>query len=540
MQKLFVTYISLVAIILLLVMLARKLKVAYPIVLVLAGLAIGWLNIFPEISIDPELIFMIFLPPLLYESAQQTSWKQFWKYRRVISSFAFGIVILTSGVIAYFSSSIIPGFTLALGFLLGGIISPPDAVSATSILRTTRVPRALQTIIEGESLMNDASSLIVFRFAIIAVVSGTFSFRDAAASFVSMIVMGILIGLAVAFLFYAIHKWMPTTPSMDTILSLIAPYVMYIAAETFHFSGVLAVVSGGLFLSNKTHIIFSNESRIQGANVWSTLGFVLNGMVFMLIGLELPVIVAQLGDISIWSAIKYSLYIAVVVIVTRMICAIGSSMFTRVASRFITTADSNPGYRGPIIFGWAGMRGVVSLAAALSIPLEGAHGQPFPQRNLILFITFSVILITLVFQGLTLPWVVKMMNAPEMGNMLPQHEQDVMVRRKLAASSLKFLQEKYTDDMGNSELLKAYSAMLQNNIDYSEHFSEVLENRQSNGNVYDHYQRINMEVINHQRDLLQKINGKEEFDEHVVRKYMLQLDLEEEKMKNQFNLSELH
>ncbi|WP_295124761.1 Na+/H+ antiporter [uncultured Chitinophaga sp.] len=540
MQKTFIIYLALVLVILLLVMLAHRLKVAYPIVLVVAGLAIGWLRIVPDITIDPELIFLIFLPPLLYEAAWQTSWKEFWKYRRIISTFAFGIVILTSCVIAWFSSSVIPGFTLALGFLLGGIISPPDAVSATSILRTTPVPKNLAAIIEGESLLNDAASLIVFRFAIIAVATGTFSFQEAATSFASMIVMGILCGLAVAAIFYAIHRWMPTTPSIDTILTIAAPYVMYLTAEQFHYSGVLAVVSGGLFLSNQSQRILNNEGRLQTNNVWATLGFVLNGIVFMLIGLELPVIVAQLGTTSIWDAIRYSIYISIVVIVSRMICAMGASIFTRFATHFITVADPNPGYRAPLVFGWAGMRGVVSLAAALSIPLTINHGQPFPQRNLILFITFSVILITLLFQGLTLPWVVKMADVKAPDNSIPAHEQEAIIRKKLANSSLTLLEEKYKNDVEGSDLLKAYAHHLKNNLQYSEHFTEMLLNGRTDGNIYSAYHRINTEVIDHQRKVLQKINGKEEFDEIIIRKYMLELDLEEEKLKNLFNLNELH
>src|SRR3990170_7422865 len=384
----FIQYILLVIAILLLVMLAQKLKIAYPIILVLGGLLLSIIPGIPAISIDPELIFIIFLPPHLYEAAWYTSWKALWRWRRVISSFAFLIVIVTSLVVALVSSSIIPGFTLALGFLLGGIVSPPDAVSATSVLKFVKVPKRLTAIIEGESLLNDASSLIVFRFALVAVDTGRFVFHEAAVSFIVVIAMGILTGIIIGLMYYGIHKWLPTTPNMDIVLSLTAPYVMYIAAESLHFSGVLAVVSGGLFLSAKSHQFLSHRSRLRGSNVWSTIGFVLNGLVFMLIGLQLPVITKELGTVSLKDAILYGFIITAVLIVTRII------------SRYITTADSNPGWSGPLIIGWAGMRGVVSLAAALSIPVYLSDGSAFPQRNLILFITFMVILVTLVFQGL--------------------------------------------------------------------------------------------------------------------------------------------
>src|SRR3954453_11913350 len=197
MQHLFIQYVYLVLIILALVMLANRLRLAYPIVLVLGGLALSFTSAFSNVTIDPQLVFFIFLPPLLYEAAWQISWKEFWKWRRIITSFAFPIVIITSCAIAFISSAFIPGFTLALGFLLGGIISPPDAISATTIMRQVKVPKLLVSIIEGESLLNDASSLIVFRFALAAVITRQFHFGAAATSFVMVIVIGVLIGLLV-------------------------------------------------------------------------------------------------------------------------------------------------------------------------------------------------------------------------------------------------------------------------------------------------------------------------------------------------------
>src|SRR5690349_4742266 len=211
MQNIFIQYVFLILIILALVMLANRLRIAYPIVLVIGGLAFSFISRFSRITIDPDAVFFIFLPPLLYEAAWQTSWKQFWKWRRVITSFAFPIVIITSCVVAFVSSALIPGFTLALGFLLGGIISPPDAISATTIMRQVKVPKTMVSIIEGESLLNDASSLIVFRFALATVITGQFHFKEAATSFFLVIFLGIIIGLAVAFIFYMVHRFIPMT-----------------------------------------------------------------------------------------------------------------------------------------------------------------------------------------------------------------------------------------------------------------------------------------------------------------------------------------
>src|SRR3954462_1037321 len=239
MEKVYIEYIYLILIILGLVILAQWLKVSYPIVLVLGGLFLSFIDGFGAITIDPNLIFFIFLPPLLYEAAWATSWKEFWRWRRIITSFAFPVVIITSLVVAIVSRALIPGFTLALGFMLGGIVSPPDAISASSIMRSVKVPKSLVSIIEGESLLNDASSLIVYRFALATVVTGQFVFHQAVTNFFLVVIMGVVVGLAIAVIFYAIYRLLPTTPSMDTVLSFIAPYSMYYFAEQFHFSGVL-------------------------------------------------------------------------------------------------------------------------------------------------------------------------------------------------------------------------------------------------------------------------------------------------------------
>ncbi|RDC66197.1 Na+/H+ antiporter [Adhaeribacter pallidiroseus] len=535
MQNTLFFYLALLLVILFLVMLARRLKISYPIVLVLGGLLLSFIPGLPVIRVEPELIFLLFLPPLLYEAAWYTSWKEFWKWRRVIGSFAFLIVILTASVIAFISHALIPGFTLALGFLLGAIISPPDAVSATSVLKDVSVPKRIVSVLEGESLLNDASSLIVFRFALTAVVSGSFVMHEAITSFLVVIIMGTLTGLGVALVFYAIHRWLPTTPSMDTVLTFMAPYVMYLTAEKFHFSGVLAVVSGGLFLSHHSHTILSHLSRLRGANVWATVGFALNGFIFMLIGLQLPVIVQQLGDYtSLSEAIKYGLLISLVVIITRLLCCFGASLFTRFISRYITTADNNPGWRGPLIVGWAGMRGVVSLASALAIPLVLSNGEAFPQRNLILFITFTVILVTLVFQGLTLPLVIRWVNPPDTDYPLSLPEQDLKVRKKLKNAALTLIQQKYATHVAENELIKSLKQRLQSDLAFLDHFQKPeTGNTWVDANV-ENYREIMADILTHERHLLHQINKKAEVDEEIVRKHLTLLDLEEEKLRQQF------
>ena len=532
MHDIFIQYIYLILIILALVILANKLRVAYPIVLVLGGLALSFTDGFSRITIDPELVFFIFLPPLLYEAAWQVSWKEFWRWRRLITGFAFPIVILTSCVIALFSSWLIPGFTLALGFLLGGIISPPDAVSATTILRNVDVPKSLVSIAEGESLLNDASSLIVFRFALAAIITGQFYLQDAVTSFFIVVLMGMITGLLVGLIFYAIHRFLPTTTGIEIVLTIVTPFCMYYLAEHFHFSGVMAVVSGGLFLSSKRETMLSYRSRIESVNVWNSLVFVLNGLIFLLIGLQLPSITSQLGDISLGSAIWYGLIISFVLIITRLLCTLGTSVFTRVMSRFITVADDNPGWRNPLIFGWAGMRGVVSLAAALSVPIMITDTETFPYRNLILFITFIVILVTLVFQGLTLPWVIRKIKPEDRYSSIPEQKQEIIIQKKIALASRQFLEEKYGEEREINKHLNNLFARLEIDLQFFEKLFEEANAEVGGGeNSLRSFQNIYLEMLDQQRKRLHEMNRLSEFDEDLIRKYLGLIDVEEYKIR---------
>ena len=521
MKETFILYILVIFVILLLTMAAQKIRVAVPLLLVPGGLLLSLIPQLSHISIDPELIFIIFLPPLLYEAAWSVSWKEMWRWRRVISVFAILIVVLTSGVVALVAYTWIPGFTLALGFLLGGIVSPPDAISATSVMRLIRVPRRLTNILEGESLLNDASSLIIFRFALAAVATGQFVFHEALGNFVLVIVLGIAIGVLVAIAYLSLHRWLPTTADIDIVLTLTAPYVMYIAAESFHFSGVLAVVSGSLYMSKRNYQYRSARSRLRGSNVWTTIAFVLNGLVFMLIGLELPEIIRTLGTVSLTQAIGYGVLITFVLIIGRLLCTLGSSVFTVWVSRYITTADNRPGWRAPLVFGWAGMRGVVSLAAALSIPYALPDGKGFPQRDLILFITFVVIVLTLLIQGLSLPWVIRKMRLKDPDYPLSPEEQDLEVRKQLTAHSLDFLDGHYPGKIDSNPLLHQLRGRFHTDNDQLQHQSiEVREE----------YKEIYLKLLIDQRKFLLNLNKSLETDEEIVRKYQTIVDLEQEKL----------
>ncbi|HEY5405821.1 MAG TPA: Na+/H+ antiporter [Ginsengibacter sp.] len=515
-------YLVLIIIIVLLIMLANKIKVAYPVLLVVAGLLISLIPGIPAIHIGPDLIFIIFLPPLLYEAAWAISWKELWRWRRIISSFAFVVVFLTALSVAFVANSFIPGFSLALGFLLGGIVSPPDAVSLGAILKFVKVPKRMSSILEGESLLNDASSLIIFRFAMIAVATGQFVWYNAALSFSWMLIGGIGIGLLVGWIFMKAHQYLPTDVNMDIVLTIITPYIMYIAAEEAHSSGVLAVVCGGLLLSHKRFHFLSSASRLRGVTVWNSLVFVLNGLVFLLIGLGLPAITRGLGDTSLSAAIGYGLLVTAVLIVVRFLSAYGAVIVTLIARNFITVADArNPGIKAPFIIGWTGMRGVISLAAALSIPVQLADGSAFPQRNLILFITFIVILTTLLLQGLTLPYFIRKIKLPDFDDYPLEEEADNFIRKELAQLALQYLTSNYGNKIKHSGVLQQLAARWKGENDENtvpEMPSEI--------------KKIYADLLNQQRLwLLARNKTDKHMDEEVIRKHLQQIDLEEEKLK---------
>ncbi|GAB3239625.1 Na+/H+ antiporter [Hymenobacter seoulensis] len=517
---------------LLLVMLGQKLRISYPIFLVLAGLALGFVPGLPAISIDPDLIFLIFLPPLLYQAAWETSWQDFWRWKRPIGLLAFGLVFFTSTIVAYVSRAMIPGFTLPLGFLLGGIISPPDAVAATSVLKGVKVPRRVTSILEGESLINDASSLIVFRFALAAVISGTFTLQQAASSFVLVSFMGLVVGLVVAHFFYLIHRYLPTTPSINTVLTFLAPYVMYLLAEEFHFSGVLAVVSGGLLLSFRSHRVFDADTRLQANSVWASVGFALNGLVFILIGLELPVAVEGLGSYSLRQAIMYGLIISVIVILIRLLWMFPAAFVPRWLSRTIRTSETSPGWQGPLIIGWAGMRGVVSLASALSVPLLLANGQEFPQRNLILFITFVVILVTLVFQGLTLPALIRFTGVAHIEERMPTDAQEAGIRLRLRQVALDHMGQHYLPDIQENELIRALQQRMHAEAQRTENLLEALDYDESKRLALQRYHQVLLDVLRVQREELFVLRREDVFEEEMLRHQEAQLDLDEAKISH--------
>jgi len=520
--------ISLLFVVSMLTMLSDKLRISYPILLVIAGLGIGFIPGIPSITLQPDLVFIIFLPPLLYAAAWNTSWNDFWKFRRPIFMLAFGLVIFTASAVAFTAHAVIPGFSLPLGFLLGAIISPPDAIAATSVLQQLKVPKRITAILEGESLINDASSLIVFRFALAAIFTGQFTLWEAGANFFLVAVMGVVIGLAIAHVVYLIHRFLPTTPSIDTAITLISPYLMYIAAEHFHFSGVLAVVAGGLFLSFRSHEVFSYSTRLQAVSVWETLVFLLNGVVFIMIGLELPFIIKELGESSLFDAIVYAVLISMVTIVVRILWVYPGAYLPRILNKKVRERESRPTWGSVFIVGWSGMRGVVSLASALAVPITMSNGQAFPQRNLILFITFVVILFTLVLQGLSLPWLIRVLKieAPE-----SEAHHDHAIRLRLATVVVELLEKSYSEESASIEAFIRMKERYQRMADIANSRLQKDENTQQAGAFLPKYRKMLLEAVQARRVELAKMSRLKEFPDELIRKRETELDLEEARLR---------
>lgn len=514
----------------LLYLLSQRLRISYPIFLVMGGLGISFIPAMPNVSIDPDLVFLIFLPPLLFEAAWHTSWNNFRTWKRSILLMGFGGVFFTSLAIAYFSVNIIPGFTLALGFLLGGIISPPDAVAASSVLKGMEMPRRGLTILEGESLVNDAASLTVFRFALAAVLTSQFVLHKAATDFLVLAVMGVFIGLVIGHVLYLVLRYWAKSSSITTPITLIAPYLMYIVAEQFHWSGVLAVVSGGLFLSFRSKDYLNYHTRMQTREVWETVGFLLNGFVFILIGLELPVIVNGLGGYSIQEAIYYALMITGLVIVIRIVLVYIMDFVPRWLSPTIRREENSPGSKLPFIIGWAGMRGVVSLASALAVPLVLDNGEAFPHRNLILFITFVVILVTLVFQGLTLPIILRVMKVGEVDEIRPPEEQIEEIRLRLSKQSIAYLDKKYAKQLVENEGIKRIKEQIERNLSLAEQVMAQQISKEKLGSDRGQNKKVMLELIGIRRKGLHAFSEEKKYDDEVIRDIEYNLDLEEARL----------
>jgi len=374
---------------------SRRAGVPYPIALVLGGGALGFVPKLPQLQFDPQYLLVLVLPPILYQAALLTSWRDFKANLRPIGLLAIGLVMVTMLVVAATMRFLVPEMPWPVAFAFGAIVSPPDAVAATAILSKLNMPRRIVTVLEGESLVNDASGLVLYKFAVAAAMSGVFSLFDGSVQFVLVTVGGIAIGMLLAGVFVAIHRFLGD-PFIEVLLSLSIPYLAYVAAESVHVSGVLAVVAAGLLRGRYSPRMVSAEMRILARSVWNLLVFMLNSLIFILIGLQLSGIVARLEGFTGGELAAAALAVSMVAILVRFGWVYFAEYLPAWLGRPFGVRTTPPLPGEAFIVSWCGMRGIVSLAAALALPADLEY------REFLIFLTFAVILVTLVVQGLTL------------------------------------------------------------------------------------------------------------------------------------------
>ncbi len=381
--------------------LARHFNVAYPIVLVLGGIALGFVPKLPDFPLDPNLILVVVLPPILYDAALNTSLRDFRANIEPIAMLAVGLVLATTVAVAVTAKWLVPELPWAAAFVLGAIVSPPDAAAATAILGRLKLPRRVVAILEGESLVNDAAALVLYKFAVAAVLTGAFSLADASIQFVGVAVGGVAVGVAMGWLFVVIHTRLKDSLA-EIMLSVLLPYSAYLIAEALHVSGVLAVVAAGLVRGRHAPELFEAETRLLGHSVWNLIVFLMNALIFILIGWQMQEILTRLAGYSALQLVWYSAAVSAVAIAVRMLWVFPGAYLPPLISWRRQAQQPPPPWQWVTLVGWCGMRGIVSLAAALALPLTTYDMTPFPGRDLIVFLTFVVIVVTLVVQGLTL------------------------------------------------------------------------------------------------------------------------------------------
>jgi CPA1 family monovalent cation:H+ antiporter len=504
---------------------ARWVRVPHPIVLVIGGLLIGLLPIVPRIDLPPDLVFLLFLPPLLYVVAFFTSVRDFRAQAVPILRLAIGLVLATTVGVAVLVHWVVPDLGWPAAFVLGAIVSPPDAVAATAIFRALRVPRSVVTLLEGESMLNDATGLTAYRFAVAALITGSFSLLESAVSFVYVSIVGVAIGLAVGWLVGRVRRAL-NDPPVEITISLLTPFAAYLPAEAIHASGVLATVACGLYLGRQSPRLMEAATRIQGRAVWETLVFVIDGLVFILIGLQLPGIVSDLAKRPLLTLGLLALLVCGSVVLIRFAWVFLTDL-PRLARR-----DSRNAWREDVVVSWVGMRGVVSLGAALALPFTTASGAPV-DRDLLLFLTVCVIVVTLVGQGLSLPWVLKAVNLHADG--VEAHEEAYAREAATEAAVLRIgeLAREWPDHLPLIDTLRAQYAHRTSHL--GEHVDRADGSHQPRASAAEQelieHRAIRHAVIEAERAAVLGLRDNGEIGDDVLREIERDLDLEELRME---------
>ena len=385
---------------------ARRFDFPYPIALVIGGGVLGFVPLVPQLPVDPEIILVLVLPPILYQAASLTSWRDFALSLRAIGLLAIGLVAVTTLAVGAALKFLLPDIPWAVAFAFGAIVSPPDAVAATAILSRLNIPRRVVTVLEGESLVNDAAGLVLYKFAVAAALTGSFSLFDASLQFAGVAAGGLVLGILTGLVFVKVHRYLGDILT-EVLTALLVPYVAYVFAESMHASGVLAVVAAGLVRGRHAPVIVSAQMRILTRSMWNVIVFVLNVLVFVLIGLQLSGGIERLEGYSATQLASDAVLLGAVAIIVRFVWVYAALYLPRKLAAALRGKAAEVPEGEYFIMSWCGMRGIVSLAAALALPNSLADGTPFPYRDLLIFFTFAIIAATLVLQGLTLPALIR-------------------------------------------------------------------------------------------------------------------------------------
>jgi monovalent cation/hydrogen antiporter len=513
--------IGLLLVVVVLATVARRIGVPYPILLVVGGLILALVPQAHDVELNPDVVLLLFLPPLLYADAWTMSWRDFRKNKRAIGLLAVGLVFATVLVVGFVARALIPGMPWGVAFALGAVISPTDAVAATAIARTVGLPRRLVAILEGESLVNDASALVAARFAVVAVATGTFSLGRAALTFVWVVVAGVAVGLASGWLIAQVTKRI-SDPYILILFSLVSPYLVWLPAESLQASGVLAAVTAGLFVGYRAPRLLRADARLPAYAVWETWVLLLNGLAFILLGLQLRTVVAGLEGGRLASMVGIGLLISLVVMLVRILWVYPAAILPRVLIPAIGRADPMPSMSSLLVVGWAGMRGVVSLATALALPLTIVTGARFPYRAEVIFFAFVVVLVTLLLQGLTLGPLIRRLRLVDDGGADREERHARLQAVKAGQARIRALLDEPWTPRARAEAVHASL----------EERRKRLEEKVALGDAADKgtgesYRRLMHELIEAQRLELIRLRDEGAISDEVLHRIEFQLDVEE-------------
>ena len=506
--------------------LARRLSLPYPIVLVLGGTVVGFVPGLPEVELDPEVVLVVFLPPLLYGSAIFANFNDLRTNLRGLTLSTVALVLATMCAVAVAAHALIPGLPWEAAFVLGAIVSPTDPLAAATIMRRLEVPRRMVSAIEGEGLFNDATALVAYRFAVAAVVAGSFSLAEAGARFVLGAAAGVAIGLAVGWLSGEVRKRISDV-QVNVTISLLTGYAAFVPADAIGASAVLATVTAGLYMGLRGPQILPTRARLQGYFVWEILDYIVNAILFVLIGLQLRTVVDDLGGFSAAELIGWGLAVSAVVVGTRMVWFFTVPYLIRAIDRRPSQRARrlSAGYR--FVLGWSGMRGAVSLAVALALPLTTDAGGEFPQRDLIVFITFAVIFFTLVVQGLSLPALIRRMGIDDGG---ADAEEEVRARLVATKAALEQIDALLEEEWTRNETLERMRGLYEyRKRRFAARAGKIEDDGYEDRSLV--YQQTVQVVIGAQREALLRLRNDGGLSNEVMMRVLRELDLEESRLE---------